>query len=164
MPGHAIESMWFQAHVASLLGGEIHPRVFPAILRHVTLGWDGEHDGGIRLALDANARRPVDWGFPDSKPWWPQTEALYATLLGWTQTRRPEFLSWYRKLWHQCLEHYVDWENGEWRQKLDRSFRPLDDVIALPVKDPFHLPRSLMLQIQLLEGGFPSVIPCVKGN
>lgn len=87
-----------------------------------------------------------------------QTEALYATLLGWEQRRQPEFFCWYEKLWQLCLDHYADWENGEWRQKLDRSLSPVNDVIALPVKDPFHLPRSLILQIELLENGFPAGI------
>jgi N-acylglucosamine 2-epimerase len=45
----------------------------------------------------------------------------------------------------------VDWENGEWRQKLNRDFTPMAGVVALPVKDPFHLPRSLIFQIEMLE-------------
>jgi N-acylglucosamine 2-epimerase len=46
----------------------------------------------------------------------------------------------------------VDWQHGEWRQKLQRDFTPMTGVVALPVKDPFHLPRSLILQIERLEG------------
>ena len=46
----------------------------------------------------------------------------------------------------------MDWQNGEWRQKLNRDLTPMTTVVALPVKDPFHLPRSLILQIELLEG------------
>jgi N-acylglucosamine 2-epimerase len=156
VPGHVIESMWFQAHVQQLLGrgvGDI-PQVYDLLLRHLELGWDQGASGGIRLAVDADGRPDVAWSFADSKLWWPQTEALYASLLGWEQTRRPEFLDWYEKLWALCLEYYVDWQHGEWRQKLDRSLAPLDKVVALPVKDPFHLPRSLILQIELLEKGF----------
>jgi len=153
VPGHAIESMWFQAHVLAQLGrNEARAdAIFPAMLRHLEIGWDDAGGGGIRLAVDADGNEPVGWNFADTKLWWPHTEALYATLLGWERTRRPEFLAWYEKLWRVCLEHFVDWENGEWRQKLDREFRPITDVVALPVKDPFHLPRSLMLQIELLE-------------
>ena len=160
VPGHAIESMWFQAHIAAQRGRNESRlgAVYPAILRHLARGWDAEGGGGIRLAIDADGKEPVGWNFADTKLWWPQTEALYAALLGWEQTRRPEFLGWYEKLWRLCLDHYVDWENGEWRQKLDRSFRPVSEVIALPVKDPFHLPRSLILQIELLENGFPAKI------
>lgn len=158
VPGHAIESMWFQSHVSSRLGrhGSRADHLYSSILRHLALGWDAECGGGIRLAVDADGKQPVGWNFADSKLWWPHTEALYATLLAWDRTLRPEFLSWYGKIWRLCLDHYVDWENGEWRQKLDRSFTPVNDVIALPVKDPFHLPRSLILQIELLENGFPA--------
>jgi N-acylglucosamine 2-epimerase len=158
VPGHAIESMWFQLHVLSHSQGNDRrmDEIFPAILRHLEIGWDAACGGGIRLAVDADGQEPVGWNFADTKLWWPHTEALYATLLGWERTRRPEFLAWYEKIWRVCLEHYVDWENGEWRQKLDRRFQPITDVIALPVKDPFHLPRSLILQIELLEAGFPA--------
>lgn len=153
VPGHAIEDMWFQVHVADLLGtgsGRV-AEALRLVLRHLALGWDHAHGGGLLLAVDAEGREPVGWKFADTKLWWPQTEALYATLLGWSRTREPVFLEWYARLWDVCLAHYVDWRQGEWRQKLDRHFRPMAATIALPVKDPFHLPRSLILQIELLE-------------
>ena len=70
---------------------------------------------------------------------------------GWLRTGDPKFHDWYERTWQICLDHFVDWENGEWRQKLDRSFQPITAVVALPVKDPFHLPRSLILQLELLR-------------
>jgi len=157
VPGHVVEDMWFQIRVAELTGGTSPGRdeMLRLALRHLDAGWDAAHGGGLLLAIDADGRTPVGWNFADTKLWWPQTEALYATLLGAVQTGRPVFLDWYERLWRLCLEHYVDWENGEWRQKLDRSLAPLQNVVALPVKDPFHLPRSLILQIELLAGAGP---------
>ena len=35
---------------------------------------------------------------------------------------------------------------------LDRQGRPITELIALPVKDPFHLPRAAMLIPDVLEG------------
>ena len=156
VPGHVIEDMWFQIHVAGLLDlpPERTKNALEAILRHLKLGWDPTQGGGLLLAVDAEGRDEVGWNFATSKLWWPHTEALYAMLLGWTMTGRAEFLEWYERLWEFCLAHFVDWENGEWRQKLDRSLAPLTGVVALPVKDPFHLPRSLIFQIELLEKGF----------
>lgn len=153
VPGHVVEDMWFQIRVAELTGRTAPGReeMHRLALRHLEIGWDATHGGGLLLAIDADGKSPVGWNFADTKLWWPQTEALYATLLGAMQTGRPVFLDWYERLWRLCLEHYVDWENGEWRQKLDRSLTPLQGVIALPVKDPFHLPRSLIMQIELLE-------------
>ncbi len=154
VPGHAIENMWFQVHVAQLTGrgGERESEAFRLILRHLELGWDYDHGGGILLAVDAAGGAQVGWDFPNTKLWWPHTEALYATLLGWKHTKNPVFLEWYQVVWNVCLDHFVDRANGEWRQKLDRNFAPLDQVVALPVKDPFHLPRSLILQLELLAG------------
>lgn len=153
VPGHVIEDMWFQIHAARLRGemSAGHEIELHLILRHFTLGWDAKDGGGLRLAVDARGGEEVGWKFADTKLWWPQTEALYATLLGWELTGRRDFLECHAKTWRLCLDHYVDWENGEWRQKLDRNLQPLGGVIALPVKDPFHLPRSLILQTELLE-------------
>jgi len=152
VPGHAIEDMWFQWHVFEQTDWKDAPReeTLRLILRHMDLGWDKQY-GGILLAIDRHGRKDVGWGFPESKLWWPQTEALYATLLGGFATGDPAYFDWYEKLWKLCLDSYVDWENGEWRQKLQRDLTPFTEVIALPVKDPFHLPRALMLQIELLE-------------
>jgi len=157
VPGHVAEDMWFQIHVGEQTGRPAATRdeMLRIALRHLDVGWDSDHGGGLLLAIDADGQTPVGWNFADTKLWWPQTEGLYVTLLGALQTGRPEFLDWYGKFWRVCLRHYVDWEHGEWRQKLDRNLQPMKEVIALPVKDPFHLPRSLILQIELLEGARP---------
>lgn len=118
--------------------------------RHMEIGWDKSH-GGISLALDAGGGAEVGWDLADLKLWWPQTEALHGVLLAWSETGDRAWLDWYERLWSLCLAHFVDWENGEWRQKLNRDLSPWGGVVALPVKDPFHLPRSLILQIELLE-------------
>ena len=36
----------------------------------------------------------------------------------------------------------------------DRAGRPLDRVVALPVKDPFHIARALLLALET-ENGTP---------
>ena len=43
-----------------------------------------------------------------------------------------------------------DKEVGEWIQILGRENKPLDKVVALPVKDPYHIMRNFMLIIELL--------------
>jgi mannose/cellobiose epimerase-like protein (N-acyl-D-glucosamine 2-epimerase family) len=42
---------------------------------------------------------------------------------------------------------------GEWIQIRDRQGRPLDKVVGLPVKDPYHLTRNLLLLVELLGEG-----------
>jgi N-acylglucosamine 2-epimerase len=152
VPGHAIEDMWFQLHLFKTTGWKDAPRDLSLrlIRRHLELGWDPVH-GGLLLAIDRDGCKEVGWQFADAKLWWPHTEALYALLLAWRETGNAWFYSWYEKIWLLCLERYADWANGEWRQKLNRDLTPMTGVVALPVKDPFHLPRALILQIELLE-------------
>lgn len=153
VPGHVIENMWFQMRVTELGGNSsvCDALARRLILRHLELGWD-KKNGGLLLAVASDGSKPVAWGFAESKLWWPLTEALIATLWAWIESGEEAFFQWYETVWQLCLRHYVDWEHGEWKQKLDRNFFPLHDTVALPVKDPFHLPRSLILQIEMLEG------------
>ena len=38
----------------------------------------------------------------------------------------------------------------EWVQIRDRAGGPLNQTVALPVKDPFHVARALLLSVELL--------------
>lgn len=151
VPGHAIESMWFQIHLLRRRGEEARiKRAVEAIRWHLEAGWDEEY-GGILLAIDAEGREPPYWKFADTKPWWIATEALYALLLAYEITREPWCLDWYRRVHEYAFTHYPDPEHGDWHQKLDRQGHVIDTVIALPVKDPYHLPRALINCIEVLE-------------
>ncbi len=165
VPGHVIEGLWFQRLIAAQLGLESQgaAETWRVIARHYDLGWDEAQGGGLLLATgaDGHPAPAAGWAFGETKLWWPQTEALFASLLGWHETGEQGWLGRYEQLWELCWAHYVDWENGEWRQKLNRDLSPLTGTIALPVKDPFHLPRSLMLQIELLENKTPPRVATV---
>lgn len=148
VPGHVIEDLWFQIYLDKQLGqGKYLPFLRRQILRHFELGWDKEF-GGIFLAVDADGGSDVAWGHADSKLWWPQTEALVALSMAYRDTGEPAFSSAYDQVLNYCMNHYPVAEHGEWRQKLDRRGQLLHDLVALPVKDPFHLPRALILQCE----------------
>ena len=159
VPGHVIEGLWFQRLLASGLGREARSMAdtWEVAGRHFDLGWEERTGGGLLLAVgkDSQPTGPEAWAFGDTKLWWPQTEVLFASLLGWWETGDSHWLKRYEQTWELCWKHYVDWENGEWRQKLHRDLTPMTETVALPVKDPFHLPRSLILQIELLENKKP---------
>ena len=88
VPGHAIESMWFQMHIARAAGDLATCRRAAEVIRHhLELGWDSEF-GGMLLAVDADGREEVGWAHAEKKFWWPHTEALYATLLAYEATAR----------------------------------------------------------------------------
>jgi N-acylglucosamine 2-epimerase len=151
LPGHAIESLWFQMHIAR---GErdaaTQDRAVEAIRRHLEIGWDSEY-GGLFLAVDADGRAEVAWPFADYKLWWPQTEALYATLLAYEYSRQDWCIEWHERIREFCHRVYPVPNHGEWYQKLNRECRPVEDLVALPVKDPFHLPRALILCLEALD-------------
>ncbi|MBN1446146.1 MAG: AGE family epimerase/isomerase [Candidatus Omnitrophica bacterium] len=152
VPGHAIESMWFQIHQLQKQGDKARiARAVAAIRSHFEAGWDEKY-GGLLLGIDYKGKRPVYWKFHDTKLWWPATETLYALLLAHSISGESWCLDYYRKMHDYAFEHYPVPVHGEWHQRLDRKGRPIKDVIALPVKDPFHLPRSLILSINLLSG------------
>ncbi len=150
VPGHVIEDMWFQIHIAR--DQAHHQRVRQAIRlirRHLEVGWDQEY-GGLFLAVDADGGSDIGWEFADAKLWWPQTETLYALLLAYENCGEDWCLAWHRRVHDYCYAHYPVPEHGEWRQKLDRFAQPMQRVVALPVKDPFHLPRALIYAIEVL--------------
>jgi N-acylglucosamine 2-epimerase len=180
IPGHAIESMWFQMHIARDRGDTATlDRACEVIRRNLEIGWDAKY-GGLLYAVDARdadtggqaasgtnahgsppratvglsagaGRHEVGWPFADSKLWWPHTECLYATLLAHEHCRQPWCLQWHEKLRRWSYDHFPVLQYGEWYQKLDRQGRPFTQTVALPVKDPFHLPRALILCIECLD-------------
>jgi len=171
-PGHALESMWFVMTEAERAGRhdwiEAATRV---IKRAFALGWDGEYEGLLRY-VDREGGMPrgervggayerlvVDtW---DTKIWWPHAEALYAPLLAYALTGDGDLLALHSRIHDYVFATFPnpDASVGEWIQIRDREGRPMDKVVALPVKDPFHIMRSLLLLVELLNGqrAFPGV-------
>nr|MBC7245363.1 AGE family epimerase/isomerase [Chloroflexota bacterium] len=150
VPGHAIESMWFVMHIYQREGNDERVRQAIEILRcHIELGWDSEY-GGILLARDAEGQTPW-WKFADAKLWWPHTEALYALLLAYEIARAPWCLEWFERVHNYAFTHYPVAKYGEWTQRLDRKGNKFTETVALPVKDPFHLPRALIYCSKVLQ-------------
>lgn len=150
MPGHAIESMWFVLHRARRRGDDALARRAVEVIRwHLEAGWDEEY-GGIRLGIDAEGNEPF-LPHADKKLWWPHTEALYALLLAHHLTGEAWCAEWYDKVHEWAFAHFPMPEGGEWYQRLTREGKPTSQLIALPVKDPFHLPRATILILQLLK-------------
>jgi N-acylglucosamine 2-epimerase len=140
-PGHAIESMWFVLHRARRTGDTDAIRTAVDVIhRHLQVGWDQVH-GGLFLGVDAEGGTPL-LPHSEKKLWWPHTEALYALLLAHELTAEPWCLEWYQRVHEWAFHHFEMPGIGEWRQRLDRTGAPIQEVIALPVKDPFHLPRE----------------------
>ena len=65
--------------------------------------------------------------------------------------RRRWCLDWCQRVYNYAFAHYPVRPNGEWRNRLDRMGLPVEDVIALPVKDPFHTPRAFLYAEEALR-------------
>lgn len=166
-PGHTLEDMWFIMHQARANGDDaMIGRAGQIAKRAFELGWDDEF-GGLLLFVDQDGGPPrgslagienermaakvqADWG---SKLWWVHSEALYTALLARRLTGDDAFLAHYRQVFDYTFRTFPnpDPAIGEWIQIRDRQGRPEQRVVALPVKDPFHIIRNVALIIELLE-------------
>lgn len=150
VPGHAIESMWalIQIYRTANLPERI-PRCIEVIRWHIELAWDPLH-GGVSLAVDLDGKPPY-WKKAAYKPWWPAVESMYALLLAYQESGETWCLEWYERVHNYAFSHYPVRPDGEWHNRLDREGRPTTELIALPVKDPFHLPRAFLFSIDVLK-------------
>lgn len=178
VPGHAIESLWFQIHIRSSreIGDYASARRAAAAMQCCfEKGWDPEY-GGLFLGIDVDGKHPPYWKLADTKRWWPLCEALCGTLLAYEQIGEQWCLEWYWKTHEWAFSHFPDKKHGEWVQNLDRTGRPLmpgrssqrDERATkqlatqsgasktwisfdLNIKDPFHLPRALIVATETLQ-------------
>ena len=149
-PGHGIETAWFQ--LENLRGSREPERVEKAaeIMRwSFERGWDAPYGGLLySVALDGGESFLPN---ADAKVWWPHCEALCGALLAYEACGQPWCLDGYVKTHNWAFAHFPDRRHGEWTQRLDRTGKHrMDAVLALPVKDPFHLPRAVIYAIEIL--------------
>lgn len=165
-PGHTLEDMWFLSEAADILGDDsLRKRAAMIAKKALEIGWDTEFGGILHFVstnggdpgrpteqeLDEPTVRLVISGWGD-KLWWVHAEALYTTLLFYVLTGDEAFLRWHRTVFEYTFTHFPnsDREVREWVQILKRDGTPQEKVVALPVKDPYHIARSLILMIELL--------------
>jgi N-acylglucosamine 2-epimerase len=173
-PGHVLEACWFLLQAGKSLrrrGIALDSRLFDAgvladiAIRAAALGWDEAQGGLLRYADRAGGaprgRRMGDryedlvvdtW---DTKLWWPHAEALYTLALLHLETGRQDLADWHDRLAHYTYRVFPAGPGGEWVQIRDRAGAPLDKTVALPVKDPFHIARALLLLIERLAEASP---------
>ena len=163
-PGHSLEDMWFVLQAQKQLGiNQWTGDVLVTIKRTLELGWDHQY-GGIFRFVDRHGGIPkgaIQGGHYeqlvmdtwDSKLWWTHSEALYSTLLAFVTSNDDDVFYWYLRIKDYVFNTFPqsDPSIGEWIQIRDRWGEPLNKVVALPVKDPFHIVRDILLIIQLLE-------------
>ncbi len=148
-PGHCIETAWF------LLEESCH-RGWDPDLRDLGLkifdwswdwGWDKQY-GGIINFRDCRHLPPQDYS-QDMKFWWPQCEAIIASLYAYRATGDEKYILRHNLISEWTYSHFPDDEYGEWYGYLHR-----DGTVAQPAKGnifkgPFHVPRMMIKGCQL---------------
>ena len=164
-PGHTIEDIWFMLDVVDLCGRkDQEDKIYCVALKALENGWDQDF-GGILHFTGINGGEPLGdtTGVADEpmtiqlsgwadKLWWIHSEALYTTLLCYLRTGNAQFYDWYQKVFQYTYQTFPnqDPEVREWIQIRQRNGAPQDKVVALPVKDPYHIMRNLILICELL--------------
>ena len=160
-PGHTIEDIWFWIEFLSRFGGlEERMERITAIAKSVfALGWDEEYGGLLRF-VDMDGGKPQGestgsryeslildtW---DMKLWWPHSEVLFTYPLLYALTGDSDFEKIYQKGADYAFSVFPDKVHGEWIQIRMRDGKPEEKVVALPVKDPFHILRDFMKTLEL---------------
>jgi N-acylglucosamine 2-epimerase len=164
-PGHAVECMWFVMVEAVKTGRKDRvEQAVDVIEQSFELGWDGEY-GGLFREVDRDGGAPKGrliggryealildtW---DMKIWWPHSEILYSLLLAYRLTNRNSLLEKYHAAHEYVFRTFPNPDKtvGEWIQIRDRSGKSVEKTVALPVKDPYHILRNILLAIELLDG------------
>lgn len=143
-PGHCIETSWFLLEEAKY-------RHWDKGLVELALtildwswewGWDKEF-GGIINFRDCRNLPCQDYS-QDMKFWWPQTEAIIATLYAYEATGNEKYLEMHKQVSDWTYARFPDKEYGEWYGYLHR-----DGTVAQPAKGnifkgPFHIPRMMV--------------------
>jgi N-acylglucosamine 2-epimerase len=167
-PGHSLEDAWFMMHFAARIGDHASIRTATEVVRWMTdKGWDSPH-GGLTQFIHFGGGDPRGKVRPENetdhmvvelrknwsnKLWWVHSEALYALVLAYEHTRDPWFLDTYWKYHEYVFTTFPnpDESVGEWIQIRDRAGKPEDKVVALPVKDPYHITRAFMHLVKSLQ-------------
>lgn len=148
-PGHCIETSWFLLEEAKYRDNDKH--ITDMALRILDWswewGWDDEF-GGIINFRDCRHFPPQDYS-QDMKFWWPQTEAIIASLYAYEMTGDTKYLEMHRLANEWAYEHLPDDTFGEWFGYLHRDGSVAQTAKGNIFKGPFHIPRML-IKSQLL--------------
>ena len=101
------------------------------------------------LAIDIDGKKPVFRDKADFRAWWVHCEALVATAYAYKLTKDNEFIEMHEKINEFAFSNYPN-GYGDWINWLDSNLQVAPSA-ALPVKDPFHLPRALIYLTKIFK-------------
>ena len=148
-PGHCIETAWFLLEEAKYRNWDkdIKELALTILDWSWDWGWD-EPYGGIINFRDCKGFPCQDYA-QDMKFWWPQTEAIIATLYAYLATNEQKYLKNHQLISNWTYKHFPDKEFGEWYGYLHRDGTIAQNAKGNIFKGPFHIPRMMIKGYEL---------------
>ncbi|MEL4356461.1 MULTISPECIES: AGE family epimerase/isomerase [unclassified Luteococcus] len=164
-PGHLLELLWMAKHAQQsdpTLVVIPEDRMVPLAEQAIRMSWDQRHGGLLRYTDERQGTAPQGRAMNsryeelvrqtwDTKLWWVHSEAIYALNLLAPQDPGGGLAPWASMVSDWTMDTFPNGAGQEWTQIRTRDGRPFDEVVALPVKDPFHIIRALVLTNRLSE-------------
>lgn len=148
-PGHCIEAAWFLLEEAKYRGwqSDLTEMALTILNWSWKWGWDEQY-GGIINFRDCKNWPAQDYS-QDMKFWWPQTEAIIATLYAYEATGEERYLKMHQQISDWAYGHFPDHQNGEWFGYLHRDGTVAQTAKGNIFKGPFHIPRMMIKSYML---------------
>jgi N-acylglucosamine 2-epimerase len=169
-PGHALEGIWMALEASHAIGDREQTDELVASAKIIIDKAVDPIYGGIYRYMDCDGGIPTGRlvGAPyealiqrtwSTKLWWVHSEAVYTAALCAHERSDPLLAESAVELWDYSRRVFsTNRSAGEWVQIHDREGNVLNEVVGLPVKDPYHVARDLMQLIQLGNRVSPEVI------
>lgn len=143
-PGHSIETAWFILEEAKYRGWDPELKKMGLTILDWSWqwGWDEQY-GGINYFKDCKNFPPQEY-WHDMKFWWPQCEAIIATLYAYEATGETRYLEMHRQINDYAYSHFPDPVYGEWYGYLHFDGSVSQTAKGNLFKGPFHIPRMLL--------------------
>lgn len=150
-PGHSIETAWFILEEAKYRGWDPELKKMGLTILDWSWqwGWDEQY-GGINYFKDCKNFPPQEY-WHDMKFWWPQCEAIIATLYAYEATGEARYLEMHRQINDYAYGHFPDPVYGEWYGYLHFDGSVSQTAKGNLFKGPFHIPRMLLKSSLLCE-------------
>ena len=143
-PGHAIEAAWFLMEEGRIRDRPDYVRAGCDILDWMwARGWDPVY-GGMLYFVDVHGK-PVAEYWHDMKFWWPQNEAIIATLLAYQLTGDAKYARMHALVHDYAYGLFPDPEFGDWFGYFHRDGRLSSPVKGSLYKGCFHVPRQQLM-------------------
>jgi N-acylglucosamine 2-epimerase len=150
-PGHSIEAAWFILEEAKYRGWDSGLKQLGLTILDWSWkwGWDKKYKG-ISYFKDCRNNPPQEY-WHDMKFWWPQSEAIIATLYAYRASGDPKYLEMHRMISDYTYSRFPDEEYGEWFGYFHYDGTLSQRAKGNMFKGPFHIPRMMIKCLQLCE-------------